>query len=325
MSRKLQVFISFRKRISRDKWRLATLIIVALSLLFVAAPSQLKPPPEPLVLRHTQFDNFTPSLYPQKTGVELPPYLSAQAVVARDLDSGVTLFEVNPNERLYPASITKLMTALVALDYYSPDQVLIVKRLSPVPFESDMGLAVGDQLSVRSLLYGLLVPSGGDAAYTLADNFPGGIENFLYAANQKAKQLHMENTHFENPSGFDGPTQYSSAHDISLLAMSALKNSLINKIVATYGITVTDATGTKTYNLKNVNQFLGYLYGADGVKTGYTDLAGQCLVSSVTRNGHRVVAVVLDSTDRFGDSARLIEWIFRNFTWISSSPPAHTP
>jgi D-alanyl-D-alanine carboxypeptidase (penicillin-binding protein 5/6) len=138
--------------------------------------------------------------------------------------------------------------------------------------------------------------------------------------NQKAKELHMEDTHFENPSGFDSPGQYTTAKDLSILAGEVLKNDLLNKIIATYGITLTDITGKKGYSLKNVNQFLGYLYGADGVKTGFTDLAGQCLISSVSRNGHRVVAVVLKSQDRFGDSARLIEWVYRNFQWISFRP-----
>lgn len=305
--------------IRRNPLRALSLAVITLFLLLLPGQNYyetLHLELEPSPVRASEFDNFSPSLYPERVGREVPPYLSAESVMAVDLASGVPLFELNPDERLRPASITKLMTALVASDYYPPDSILSVKRLTPVPFESDMGLAVGDRVSVRNLLYGLLVPSGGDAAYTLADNYPGGIENFLYSMNKKAENLHMINTHFDNPSGFDSPGQYSSVRDISFLTAAALRNSLIDKIVAAEGVTVSDASGEKSYILKNVNEFLGYLYGADGVKTGFTDQAGQCLVSSITRNGHRIVAVVLHSQDRFGDSARLIEWVFRNFQWI---------
>lgn len=277
---------------------------------------EIKPP----LVRATKLDDFKVSLYPKRILREVAPFTSAESVVVLDLESGVPLYETNANAKLYPASITKLMTALVALDYYQPDQILTVKRLAPVADEAEMGLAVGDQVTLRGLLYGLLVPSGADAAYTIADNYPGGIENFIYSINKKAQELHMGDTHFSNPSGFDSLDHYTTAKDLSLLTAAALKNDLINKIVATYGVTLSDATGKKTYYLKNINKFLGYLYGADGVKTGFTDWAGECLVSSVSRGGHRLVTVVLKSQDRFGDSARLVEWVFRNFAWVSSDP-----
>lgn len=270
----------------------------------------------PLV-RANQLDDFVPSKYPKKIYQDDLPIVSAESAVVTDMESGVTLFSKNPNQRLQPASITKLMTALVALDYYKPEQILTVRRLAPAKGESEMGLSVDDKVSVHNLIYGLLVPSGNDAAYTLADNYYGGFENFIYSMNKKAQDLHMANTHFENPSGLDTPNHYSSARDISLLTAVALKNKFISDAVATYGITLGDATGKKSYPMKNVNKFLGYLYGADGVKTGYTDLAGECLVASVSRNNHRVVSVVLKSDDRFGDSARLLEWAYRNFEWIT--------
>lgn len=292
--------------------------VVLLFLLFLPGQNyyetlqlQIKPP----LVRATTLDDFVPSKYPVKTGLETVPTVSAQAVTVLDLESGVIFYTKNPDKHLQLASITKLMTALVSLDYYKLDDVLTVKRLVSASGESEMGLKIGDQVSVQNLIYGLLVPSGNDAAYTLADNFPGGIENFIYSMNNRAQQLHMTNTHFENPSGLDSPNHYSSASDIAILARQALKDKFISKVVATYGITLTDASGTRIYTLKNVNQFLGYLYGADGVKTGFTDLAGQCLVASVSRNGHRVISVVLNSQDRFGDSASLIEWVYRNFDW----------
>lgn len=271
----------------------------------------------PPLVRATQLDNFTPSLYPQKIYQEEPPAISAAAAMVVDLESGATVFSWHPDEQMRPASITKLMTALTALDYYQPSEILTVRRLVPANGESEMGLRVGDQVRVQNLIYGLLVPSGNDAAYTLADNYPGGLENFVYSMNKKASELHMNGTHFVNPSGLDNDNHYSTAGDIALLAKAALKKPFISQVVATYGITLMDVTGKKFYQLKNVNQFLGYLYGADGVKTGYTDLAGECLVASVSRANHRVISVVLKSADRFTDSARLLEWVYRNFVWVN--------
>lgn len=270
----------------------------------------------PPLVRASQFDDLEAAPYPEKKYFESAPSLTAQAVIIRDLESFAPMYELNPSERLKPASITKLMTAIVALDYYDPDDVITVKRLAPVEAEADMGLKVGDKVSVKNLLYGLLVPSGNDAAYTLADNYPGGIENFLYAMNQNAKNLHLESTHFVNPAGFDDPNHYTTARDLSLLTAVALKNKMIETAVATRGITLFDAAGKKSYPVTNVNQLLGTVYGVDGVKTGFTDEAGQCLITSVSRNGHRIIIVLLKSEDRFTESARLAEWAFRNFDWV---------
>lgn len=324
MKRKNRIFhnpiLLFWKLIAKSQIRFFTLTAIFLFTLFLPGQNYyetLQLEFQAPLVRASEFDNFKPSKYPIKTGQELPPYVGAESAVVIDLESGTKLYELNPNERLYPASITKLMTALVALDYYQLDQILTVRSLAPVPFESDMGLELGDQLTLQNLLYGLLVPSGNDAAYTIAYDYPGGIENFIYAMNQKTKDLNMKNTHFENPSGFDSPDHYTTANDLSLLARTVLNNNFLNKVIATYGITLADVSGKRVYTLKNVNQFLGYLYGADGVKTGFTDLAGQCLVSSVSRDGHRIMAVVLKSQDRFGDSGRLIEWTYRNFSWTN--------
>lgn len=309
------------KKQKQKRFLVRPLQIVELAVILgfvLLLPKQNLPETKPVeAVRVSPFDNFQVSKYPQKVTQETAPEISALSAVVLDLESGTWLYEKNPNEKLRPASITKLMTALVSLDYYKIDQILIVKRLPPAKGESEMMLKVGDKVSVQNLLYGLLVPSGNDAAYTLADNYSGRIENFIYSMNKKAEQLYMENTHFDNPSGLDSDNHYSSSRDIALLTAVALKNSLISKIVATYGITLSDATGKKFYPVKNVNQFLGYLYGADGVKTGFTDLAGECLVASVSRDGHRVISVVLKSNDRFSDSAMLLEWAYRNFIWIT--------
>lgn len=300
--------------LSRHWFRLIVVLVIFV-VLFIYG-SQLLPTSKVSLERESNLGVFPNSLYPKKTGVEDFPIVTAESFIILDLDSGTELFAKNYDEKLKPASITKLMTALVALDYYQVGDFLTVKRLSPEPGESEMGLQVGDIVSVHNLLYGLLVPSGNDAAYTIADNYPGGIENFIYAMNNKANILGMKNTHFENPSGLDSFNHLSTAKDVAFLTTVALRNKLISKIVATYGITLTDITGKRFYEMKNVNKFLDYISGADGVKTGFTNEAGECLVASVTRNGHRLISVVLKSNDRFEDSSRLLEWSFRNFTWV---------
>lgn len=271
----------------------------------------------PSPIRQTEFDDFVPSDFALKKTAANPPHLSAQGLVVTDVNSAAVMYEQNANLRLHPASLTKLMTVLVALEHYHLDEILSVNRLGGFPEESEMGLSVGDKVAVQQLLEGLLIPSGNDAAYTLADNYPGGITSFVAEMNRKAKDLHMENTNFENPSGVDGLNHFSTPKDMSLLTAIAIKNPVISKIVSTAKIDVHDASGKKTYKLKNVNQLLGKVIGVDGVKTGFTKAAGQCLITSTSRDGRRIVVVVMGSLDRFGESAKLIEWTFDNFKWVS--------
>lgn len=308
---------SYLQILLANKFRLAAYLSALLLFLFI--PSQgyyetVQLEPHEATVRASSLEiEYAP--YPRQSNGAIQPFLTARAVVAVDEESAVPLLEMNPEHQLRPASLTKLMTALVALEYYSLDDVLTVRRLAPVKDEADMGLAVGDQLTVRNLLYGLLVPSGNDAAYTLADNYPGGIENFIYAMNQKAADLSLRGTRFVNPSGLDAEGHVSTARDMAILAREAMKQEFISQVVITKNINLTDKSGKKTYILKNVNQLLGTVLGVNGVKTGYTELAGQCLITSVTRDGHTIIIALLGSSDRFGESARLVEWIFANYTW----------
>ena len=257
-----------------------------------------------------------PASYPERTGGQNVPYLSASAVILMDVDSQVVLYEHNPNEKLLPASTTKIRTAVIALENYPLELVMPAKEtiIEATVDASLMRLEVGDRVSARSLLYGLLLNSGADAAETLAQNFPGGKSAFLEKMNEKAKELNLNNTHFVNEVGLDDSNQYTTVLDLARLTTYALKNPTFTEIVKTREKFVYDATGQKRYYLKNINELLG-ISGIDGVKTGYTEQAGECLVTSATQNGHRLLSVVLRSQDRFLESASLIEWGFRNFTW----------
>lgn len=254
-----------------------------------------------------------PAPYPVNFSGVLVPILTSRGVLIIDLASGVTIFEKNKDLWLFPASITKVMTALVGLDVYKLDDVLEVKTF--IADGKVMGLTFGEKMTFENLLYGALVDSANDAAYTIADNYSGGVEKFIEKMNQKAKDLNMEKTHFTNPIGFEDENHYSTALDLARLSIFALQNPKIAQIVGISTITVPNANFSKFYKLENVNSLLGKVPGVLGLKTGWTEKSGECLVTALTRNNHRVLFIVLGSADRFGETQKLIDWVFGNFSW----------
>lgn len=242
-----------------------------------------------------------------------PQLVSASGVYILDLPSNVVMYEKNKKLRFLPASTTKIATALVALDKYNPDDVLTVKTI--VGNGRTMGLVQNEKITFESLLYGSLVHSANDASYTIAENYPGGVEAFVVMMNKKATELNLSDTHFNNPIGFDDDENYTTPQDLAKLAKYALNNKLFTKIVGTRSITVSDSTYTYFHDLRNVNELLGKVSGVSGVKTGFTDNAREVLVTEVKKNGRAVLFVVLKSQDRFGDTEKLINWVFGNFEW----------
>jgi serine-type D-Ala-D-Ala carboxypeptidase (penicillin-binding protein 5/6) len=261
----------------------------------------------------------TPGSYPEHINSIWPgDDITAGGIVIYDIGSGAYLYKRNENNLLAPASTTKLMTALVALDTFSPDDVLTVHSL---PGDGQMmGLVIGEKMTLENLLYGMLIYSGNDAAYVIAENFPGGMEAFISAMNHKAISLHLTRSSFTNPIGYDDPNHKMTPIDLARLAAAALGNKIIAKMVAIPSITISDVTHTHFHQLKNVNELLGKIPGVGGIKTGWTEEAGENLVTLVERNNHRVIFVVLKSQDRFGETARLIDWVFGNFEWKDYSP-----
>jgi D-alanyl-D-alanine carboxypeptidase len=310
------------KKVTHRNYPLATAriaAIISIAFLFVLSPGQnyyqtLTLNPQPKLVRATNFDDFTPAKYPVKTSKETPPEITASAAGILDLDSGVYIYQKNLRQKLRPASLTKLVTALVAIDYYPLEQILTATPLVNTKGESQMGLKLGDQLSVENLLYGLLIPSGNDAAYVLASNYPGGTENFVAKMNLKAKSLSMFDTFFDNPIGTDSAMMQTSVWDMGLLAREILKNGLLKKITGTNWAVVPDANNLKKYPLQNVNQLLLNFPGTFGIKTGTTEQAGQCLISATRRQGQTIIAITLNSTDRFNETIKLSNWALNNTT-----------
>lgn len=278
----------------------------------------------PAQVQEIEINLPTPAPYPVNvTGIEAP-FLTAKAAVVMDRDSGVLMYEKNPDVRLLPASTVKIMTAVIALENYDLDRVLVVPK---VTYEGqDMQLLEGEQITVENLLYGLLVSSANDAASTLAKNYPGGEKEFIQAMNKKAEELNLDNSFFTNPTGMDEeelftvPLSFSTALDLARLSLYTLKNPIFAQIVATPKIVVTDISGEVIHELFNINELLSQLEGARGVKTGWTEEAGECLVAYTEREGKRIITVILGSEDRFGESKTLIEWAFANHQWQVLAP-----
>lgn len=292
-------------------WIVASLILTLVLLLFTPITTSLQSvESRQQVSPVTDFEISAASLPVSQNHVQ--PRISAKHIFISDQDSKIVLLQKNADDQVFPASTTKMMTALVALDAYHLGDVVTVTTKYPIG--TNLGFAPGEKLTVEQLLYGLLVQSANDAAEILAENYPGGRGAFVAAMNQKSVQIHLTHTHFANPSGIDEDGHYSTAADLARLADFALRQPEFTKIVSTENAVIS------THVLTNVNELLGKIPGVIGIKTGYTEGAGQSLVTLVNRDNHPVIIVVLGSEDRFGDSAALIEWVYSNFVWTPLSP-----
>ncbi|MBU1322465.1 D-alanyl-D-alanine carboxypeptidase [Patescibacteria group bacterium] len=275
---------------------------------------------KPLV-RPVNYQFLPASDYPVNTAKIPAPALTARGVIVIDADSKAILYQQNPDLKLLPASTTKIMTALIALENYSLNEVITISPIDTEPVT--MGLQTNEKITVENLLYGLLVGSANDAALALARHFPTGEAGFIAAMNLKAKSLHLLNTQFTNPVGFDNFGQYTTVHDLSLLTAEAMQSAFFKRLVSTISITVTDVDHTVSHELTSLNLLLGQVSGLSGVKTGFTQLAGECLITFVQRQNHQIITIVLGSHDRFGDTNQLIDWVFVNFSWQELSPATH--
>ncbi len=245
------------------------------------------------------------------------PILSSKAAIVTDADSQTILFSKNPALRFSMASTAKIMTALTALDYYQPDSIITIK--SGFVEGSGLNLQVGDRFYFPDLLYAMLLPSANDAAAAIADNYPGGKEEFVAKMNEKAQVLHLTDTHFSDPVGIDDDGNYSTVVDLARLSSSAMKNKIFAQIVATKQKTINNVDSAHPYILFNLNKLLG-IQGVNGIKTGTTEGAGEVLVTSAIVNNHTFIIVVMNSQDRFGDTSLLLDFIANNIEFVN--PPS---
>lgn len=229
--------------------------------------------------------------------------VSAQAYYVINADNSKVLLEKNAEKELAPASTTKIATALTSLKSYSLNQRLKVPESCTSLEARRMGYTEGQQIIVEELLYDLLTQSAADAACTLAENYSGGSAQFVNAMNRLATNFNLQQTHFNNPTGFDGVNgdHYSTAKDLTYLAKEAMESGVFRKIV-----------GTRS---ETTNELFQRVPGTTGIKTGWTEEAKGCLVFSVERYDNEIIGTLLGSEDRFADAETIINWIYQVYKW----------
>ena len=265
------------------------------------------------------------------------PSLSAQAALLMDADSGAVLYERNAHTRLPMASTTKIMTALVVVECLDPSAMVCIDARAVGIEGSSIYLYEGEWLSVEQLLMGLLLESANDAAVALALAACDSVENFAAQMNQKAVELGLNDTHFENPHGLDAEEHYTTAYELGVIAAAALAHPVLRQIMATRRATiplcdmnapkdVTDAATSDAASealpvgqrvLLNHNKMLRYYDGAIGVKTGYTKRSGRCLVSAACRDDLTLIAVTLNAPDDWNDHTQLLDYGFSRYERVT--------
>jgi D-alanyl-D-alanine carboxypeptidase (penicillin-binding protein 5/6) len=243
--------------------------------------------------------------------------LSAESAAVIDVESGRLLYEKDADKPMRIASLTKIMTAIVALEESDLQEKVKVGPEAVGVEGSSIYLKQGEEIPLEHLLYGLMLRSGNDAAVAIAEHVGGSLDGFVMMMNEKAEYLGLEQTHFENPHGLDAPEHYSSAADMARLTAYALRNPHFKTIVSTPVKTVPWPGEEWHRKWYNKNKMLRLYPGADGVKTGYTKLSKRTLVSSATRNGRQLAAVTLAAPDDWNDSMHLLEYGFTQYEQVT--------
>ena len=241
------------------------------------------------------------------------PAISAETAVLIDAASGKVLYDRRMNAHMYPASTTKILTAMIALEQLDSEEVVTVSENAVKQEGSSIYLKTGEKIKLKDLLYGMMLRSGNDSAVAVAEAAGGSVEAFAEIMNERVKALGLENSHFVNPSGLQDENHYSSAYDLAMITREAFKNELFKEIVSakTYQAEREGADSYKYFYNKNKTVF--QYEGATGVKIGYTIAAGRCLVASARRDGTELIAVVLNDHDWFEDAYKLMDYGFERF------------
>lgn len=249
------------------------------------------------------------------------PQISAEAAIVYDLTSDTALYTKNEHRKLPMASLTKIMTAIIALENKKEDDRYIVSKENLVG-EDSMGLGENEILTQEELLYGLMLPSGNDAAEVLASNYPLGREAFILAMNNKAKSFGLLDTHFTNSSGLQGDgKQYTTVYDLLIITKYAFEHfPLFQKIVETSEYQIPYSQTHKAFYLENETNLLTTYPGVKGVKTGYTPEAGLCLATYLDYNNHQIIGVLLNSNNRREDMKELLDYSLKV---LGITPPSH--
>ena len=252
---------------------------------------------------------------PTRLDVSYAPVLTAPAALVLDAGSGRILYAKKVFAAWPMASITKLMTVLVAREYYPADHYLTLSADAKVVEGGTLEAPAGETFRVEDLYRALLIKSANDVALNFALAYPGGAPAFMAAMNRKADQMQLLSSHFTNPVGLDDPNLYSTVYDLAVLLRVVAQDPVLKDIMTTNVSTITSLSG-RSYELENTNQLFGSYLTVLAGKTGTTPAAGACLAAVVKRSHQpALITVVLGSTDRFKDTKVLAEWAWRNYAW----------
>jgi D-alanyl-D-alanine carboxypeptidase len=243
---------------------------------------------------------------------KFPPILSTQNFIVIDSATNTILLGNKINDRIYPASTTKLATALTALNLYPLDEVITT---TPYTEGKVMELKQDQKVTVKTLATALLVYSANDAAYNLANHYQTGTTGFTKQMNNLISKYNLNSTNFTNFDGIHDVNHYSTVYDLSQLARLALTMPFIVDTVKQKEVNLTDLSGDIKYKLSSTNELLGVVPEVEGLKTGWTPEASGCFIGAININGHKLVTVVAQSSDRFADTKKLIDWSKENITW----------
>ena len=241
------------------------------------------------------------------------PALLSDSYILIDVDTNKVLTSKNQDGKIYPASTTKLATALTALNLYPLDEIVTITQTYDEG--KIMNLQLGEKITIKSLVTALLVYSANDSAFSLANHYQKGIPGFIDQMNLLMTKYNLKNTHFTNFDGIHNDNHYSTVYDLSQLGRLAIQNSTVRDVVKNKSMTITDTTGQIKHEITTTNELLGVVPEIIGLKTGWTPEAKGCFIGLINLNGHQVISVVANSDDRFQDTKTLISWLKQNVFW----------
>ncbi len=252
-----------------------------------------------------------------EVNINSPLKVSARNAIAIDAETNEVLWNQNGYEIVPMASTTKILTALIAINYGDLERKVTISKNASSIRGSTVGYAAGEEITMRELLFGLMFRSGNDAAIAIAEDIGGSIEGFSNIMNNFAKTVGLLDSHFESPHGLDSPKHYSSAYDLAILTSKAMEYDVFRECVGEKVIYKDKYNFTRDY--QNINKILYKIPGANGVKTGYTGGAGKCLVSSINHNGKNIIIVVLNCVDRWNVTEKIYNYVIKSNEFINKN------
>jgi len=261
-----------------------------------------------------QKERISPSqAHPMVTDERALPWrkIPAHSILLKELNSGRVLYEHDSGKRLSPASLTKIMSALVILEQGRLDDQVTVSKNAARAHKTHLRLKPGQVFRLEDLLKAMLIVSANDACLAAVEHVGGDEGQFVTLMNTKAAVLGLADTHFSNACGFDGPDHYSTAEDLAQLSLTALQQTIFRQLVREEHSIIVPVNGYRPYVLHNTNRLLGRIPGVEGVKTGFTSKAGRCLIAKVSQNGSDLLLVILNSKRRWDTAKNLINFGLR--------------